>query len=96
MFFLVKYSKSLEEGSFRSRPADFLWMLLFGASILVAAAHWVNIHFLGPSLTFMMVGGCGWLLWVGLVWGGRSVCVRSCSCKSWTRCCCLWPLLSLL
>ncbi len=59
MFFLVKYSKSLEEGSFRSRPADFLWMLLFGASILVAAAHWVNIHFLGPSLTFMMVGGCG-------------------------------------
>lgn len=30
MFFLVKYSKSLEEGSFRGRSADFLWMLLFG------------------------------------------------------------------
>ena len=33
MFFLVKYSKSLEEGSFRGRSADFLWMLLFGESL---------------------------------------------------------------
>ena len=31
MFFLVKYCKALEEGSFRSRSADFLWMLVFGA-----------------------------------------------------------------
>ncbi|PSC73867.1 Hydroxymethylglutaryl-mitochondrial isoform B [Micractinium conductrix] len=61
MFFLVKYSKSLEEGSFRGRPADFLWMLLFGAAILSGAAPWVNIQFLGPSLTFMMV----------YVWGRR-------------------------
>jgi hypothetical protein len=55
MFFLVKYSKSLEEGSFRNRSADFLWMLLFGSGILIAAAPWVNIQFLGSSLTFMMV-----------------------------------------
>ena len=34
MFFLVKYSKSLEEGSFRGRSADFLWMLLFGGAFL--------------------------------------------------------------
>lgn len=61
MFFLVKYSKSLEEGSFRNRSADFLWMLMFGGTILIGAAHWVNIHFLGPSLTFMMV----------YVWGRR-------------------------
>ena len=58
MFFLVKYSKSLEEGSFHNRPADFLWMLLVGAGVLVAAAPWVNIQFLGSSLTFMMVRGC--------------------------------------
>ncbi len=32
MFFLVKYCKALEEGSFRSRSADFLWMLVFGAT----------------------------------------------------------------
>jgi hypothetical protein len=55
MFFLVKYSKSLEEGSFRNRSADFLWMLLFGAAILDVAGPWVNIQFLGSSLTFMMV-----------------------------------------
>ena len=66
MFFLVKYSKSLEEGSFRNRPADFLWMLLVGAGVLVAAAPWVNIQFLGSSLTFMMVRG----VWCVSVWLG--------------------------
>ena len=30
MFFLLKYCKSLEEGSFRGRSADFMWMLLLG------------------------------------------------------------------
>ena len=34
MFFLIKYSKSLEEGSFRGRSADFLWMLLIGQRLL--------------------------------------------------------------
>lgn len=37
MFFLVKYCKALEEGSFRSRSSDFLWMLVFGAWPLHAA-----------------------------------------------------------
>lgn len=41
MFFLIKYSKSLEEGSFRGRSADFLWMLLIGQTSL-APAHWTN------------------------------------------------------
>lgn len=61
MFFLVKYSKSLEEGSFRNRSADFLWMLLVGAGILIALGPFVNVQFLGSSLTFMMV----------YVWGRR-------------------------
>ncbi|GBF90363.1 der1-like family protein [Raphidocelis subcapitata] len=61
MFFLVKYCKSLEEGSFRGRTADFLWMLLFGGSLLTMLAPFVNIEFLGSSLTFMMV----------YVWGRR-------------------------
>ena len=34
MFFMVKYCKALEEGSFRGKSADFLWMLLFGESLL--------------------------------------------------------------
>lgn len=61
MFFLVKYSKSLEEGSFRNRSADFLWMLLIGAGILIALGPFVNVQFLGSSLAFMMV----------YVWGRR-------------------------
>ncbi len=55
MFFLVKYCKSLEEDAFRNRPADFLWMLLFGAALLTALAPIARVHFLGSSLTFMMV-----------------------------------------
>ena len=39
MFFLVKYSKSLEEGSFRGRSADFLWMLMFGALLCPMQGH---------------------------------------------------------
>jgi Derlin-2/3 len=61
MFFLVKYSKSLEEGSFRNRSADFLWMLLIGAGILITLGPFVNVQFLGSSLAFMMV----------YVWGRR-------------------------
>ena len=51
----MKYSKSLEEGSFRNRSADFLWMLLFGGTILTLMAPFVNVQFLGSALTFMMV-----------------------------------------
>lgn len=61
MFFLIKYCKSLEEGSFRGRSADFLWMLLFGGVLLTSFAPFVDITFLGSSLTFMMV----------YVWGRR-------------------------
>lgn len=61
MFFLVKYCKALEEGSFRNRSSDFLWMLVFGGTLLTLVAPFVNIQFLGSSLTFMMV----------YVWGRR-------------------------
>eukprot|EP01024_Parvocaulis_polyphysoides_P069194 TRINITY_DN8460_c0_g1_i14.p1 TRINITY_DN8460_c0_g1~~TRINITY_DN8460_c0_g1_i14.p1 ORF type:complete len:263 (-),score=23.63 TRINITY_DN8460_c0_g1_i14:445-1233(-) len=61
MFFLVRYSKALEEGSFRGKSADFLWMLMFGSFIMLAIAPFVNVQFLGMSLTFMMV----------YVWGRR-------------------------
>mmetsp|Transcript_29281 Transcript_29281/g.95433 ORF Transcript_29281/g.95433 Transcript_29281/m.95433 type:complete len:218 (+) Transcript_29281:139-792(+) len=55
MFFLARYCRLLEEGSFRGRTADFFYMLLFGGTILTCAAPFVNIQFLGSSLTFMMV-----------------------------------------
>lgn len=64
IFFLVRYSRNLEDGCFRGRSADFFFMLLFGAVILilVTVLFSIPIHFLGSSLTFMMV----------YVWGKRN------------------------
>ena len=55
MFFLVRYCRALEEGSFRGRTADFAFLCLFGALPMTAVAPLVQLHFLGSSLTFMMV-----------------------------------------
>jgi len=55
MFFLTRYCRLLEEGSFRSRTADFVYMLLFGGTLLLICASFAQIQFLGQSLTFMMV-----------------------------------------
>ena len=57
MFFLVKYAKQLEEGSFRNRSVDFAWMLTLGAAAIAAAAPLARgrVQFLGSSLAFMMV-----------------------------------------
>ena len=62
MFFLSRYCRLLEEGTFRGRSADFFWMLLFGSALPLGAAPFINIQFLGASLTFMMV----------YVWGRRN------------------------
>ena len=62
MFFLSRYCRLLEEGTFRGRSGDFFWMLFFGATSLSCVAPFVNIQFLGSSLTFMMV----------YVWGRRN------------------------
>jgi len=55
MFFLVRYCKMLEEGSFRGRSGYFFFMLLLGALCMVIIGPYVNVYFLGSSLTFMMV-----------------------------------------
>ena len=40
MYFLVRYSRNLEEGSFRGRPADYIMFLLFGAVLMtVRVSH---------------------------------------------------------
>jgi len=52
----IRYCRSLEEGSFGHRSADFLWCLLFGMGALMAVAPWcTHIMFYGSSLTFMLV-----------------------------------------
>lgn len=45
----------LEEGSFRGRMADMVWMLFLGAVCMTLVAPFVHMLFLGSSLTFMMV-----------------------------------------
>jgi len=51
--FLYRYSRNLEEGSFRGRRADFVFFFLFGMGILTIAAFFVNIIFLGNALNLM-------------------------------------------
>ena len=58
--------RNLEEGSFRNRTADFLYMLIFGGVFLTVFAPFVNVQFLGSSLTFMMV----------YVWGRRNASIN--------------------
>lgn len=55
MFFLQRYLRMLEINSFRGRTADLVYMLMFGAALLLAISPLTSIVFLGPSLTFMMV-----------------------------------------
>jgi len=62
MFFLVRHSKYLEEGSFRGRTGDFFFMYLFGAVLLLAInymcytnPYFPKVMFLAPSLAFMVV-----------------------------------------
>jgi len=56
MFFLVRYCRLLEEGSFRGRSCDFALMLLFGGAAMCTASAFISAPpFLGSSLAFMMV-----------------------------------------
>lgn len=62
MYFLVRYSRLLEEGEFRNTTAKYVWMLLFGWMHISWAASFLQVHFLGSALTFMMA----------YVWGRRN------------------------
>eukprot|EP01137_Pigoraptor_chileana_P001223 Opistho-2@38554 len=66
MFFLYRYSRYLEEGSFRGRTADYFYMLLFGATLMTVVAPFIDMIFLGSGLTCMLV----------YVWGRRNRHVR--------------------
>mmetsp|Transcript_40722 Transcript_40722/g.82154 ORF Transcript_40722/g.82154 Transcript_40722/m.82154 type:complete len:229 (+) Transcript_40722:106-792(+) len=56
MYFLVRYCWFLEDSTrFRGRTGDFVWMVLLGASFMTCLAPFISVHFLGSSLTFMMV-----------------------------------------
>ncbi|KAF9959977.1 hypothetical protein BGZ72_008306 [Mortierella alpina] len=55
MFFLVRYSRMLEEGSFYGRTMDYAWMLFLSALSLLCLSPFVAMPFLGSPLAFTLV-----------------------------------------
>jgi len=55
MIFTYRYCRMLEEGSFRGRTADFFVMFVFGGTIMILMALFVNMVFLGQAFTIMLV-----------------------------------------
>lgn len=59
MYFVVRYCRMLEEGTYRGRTADFVFLLMFGAVLMlffsVTCSLFSGIKFLGHPLSFMMV-----------------------------------------
>lgn len=66
LLFTYRYCRYLEEGSFRGRASDFMFMFLFGGLLMIIMALFVNIVFLGSALTIMFV----------YVWSRRNPFVR--------------------
>ncbi|KNC55630.1 derlin-2 [Thecamonas trahens ATCC 50062] len=55
LYFLIRYCRTLEEFHYAGRVADMLYMILFGAVCMIAAAPFLGLLFLGDSLSFMTV-----------------------------------------
>ncbi|XP_046840124.1 derlin-2-like isoform X2 [Xenia sp. Carnegie-2017] len=66
MIFTYRYCRMLEEGSFRGRTADFVFMFIFGAILMILISLGINIVFLGQAFTIMLV----------YVWSRRNPYVR--------------------
>ncbi|RWS08241.1 derlin-2-like protein [Dinothrombium tinctorium] len=66
LIFTYRYCRMLEEGSFRGRAADFFLMFLFGGTLMIIIALFVNLLFLGHAFTIMLV----------YVWSRRNPWVR--------------------
>ncbi|RKP09780.1 Der1-like family-domain-containing protein [Thamnocephalis sphaerospora] len=55
MYFMIRYSRMLEEGAFRNRPADYVWMLVFSGAMLLLLAPLTESLFLGSTLAYVLV-----------------------------------------
>ncbi|XP_028679803.2 LOW QUALITY PROTEIN: derlin-2 [Erpetoichthys calabaricus] len=55
MIFLYRYCRMLEEGSFRGRTADFVFMFLFGGILMTLFGLFASLFFLGQAFTIMLV-----------------------------------------
>ncbi|XP_016334782.1 derlin-2-like, partial [Sinocyclocheilus anshuiensis] len=55
MIFLYRYCRMLEEGSFRGRTSDFVYMFLFSGVLMTLFGLFANLFFLGQAFTIMLV-----------------------------------------
>ncbi|KAL4223913.1 Derlin-2 [Mactra antiquata] len=55
LIFTYRYCRMLEEGSFRGKTADFFFMFIFGGTLMIIVALFVNLVFLGSAFTIMLV-----------------------------------------
>ncbi|XP_023235845.1 derlin-2-like [Centruroides sculpturatus] len=55
IIFTHRYCRMLEEGTFRGRTADFFFMFVFGGTLMIIFALFVNLLFLGQAFTIMLV-----------------------------------------
>merc|ERR1719240_2171279 len=66
-YVMVFYCSSLEDVAFHRRPADFLWMLIFGATLLLALTYYFgNSFFISGSMIDTMT----------YLWGRRNSTAR--------------------
>ncbi|KAF8534883.1 Derlin [Trichophaea hybrida] len=66
LFFMSRYSRNLEESSFRGRTADFAWLLFYSATSLLLLSPLTSMPFLGSPLSFSLV----------YIWARRNPSVR--------------------
>ncbi|ESN98702.1 hypothetical protein HELRODRAFT_162155 [Helobdella robusta] len=55
IIFTYRYCRMLEEGSFRGRTADFVYMFILGGCLTTFVALFINLVFLGHAFTIMLV-----------------------------------------
>ncbi|CAJ0581176.1 unnamed protein product, partial [Mesorhabditis spiculigera] len=55
MVFIYRYCQMLEEGSFRGRRADFVFMFIFGGILMTMCGIFLQIQFHGHAFTMMLV-----------------------------------------
>ncbi|KAL7418148.1 Derlin [Mrakia frigida] len=55
LFFIMRYSRLLEENSYANRRADFLWLLIVCSAMLLLISPLFTVPFLSGSLAFALV-----------------------------------------
>lgn len=76
MIWILTYGAQLETTTFQFEPADYLYMLLFGAASMMLSSAVLHQYFYGNSIIFMLLVGSGltsgsssaqFQSWVGLL-----------------------------